>query len=175
MGNDINKVLPGLYVGGILGTNRQQLLSEKKITHVLSILDSRIEDKDFTHKFIKASDSVTEDLKRFFPECVDFIHECRCGGGSVYVHCAAGISRSSTMVIAYLMTVSTLTAEEALCVVRYCRKIANPNYGFMKQLKEYEETTLARERVRVRAKGCVQEDEEQLRALLSEAKRPVTK
>lgn len=114
------------------------------------------------------------------------------------LYSAAGISRSSTMVIAYLMTVSTLTAEEALCVVRYCRKIANPNYGFMKQLKEYEETTLARvsgqgsmvkgtfknpsspfrpsqERVRVRAKGCVQEDEEQLRALLSEAKRPVTK
>lgn len=27
------------------GTNRQELLSEKKITHVLSILDSRIEDK----------------------------------------------------------------------------------------------------------------------------------
>ena len=60
------------------------------------------------------------------------------------LYSAAGISRSSTMVIAYLMTVSTLTAEEALCVVRYCRKIANPNYGFMKQLKEYEETTLAR-------------------------------
>ena len=67
MGNDINKVLPGLYIGGILGerpiaaivggaecnvhllnregTNRQQLLSEKKITHVLSILDSRIEER----------------------------------------------------------------------------------------------------------------------------------
>ena len=56
---------------------------------------------------------------------------------------AAGISRSSTIVTAYLMSISTLTAEEALSVVRHCRKIANPNYGFQKQLKEYEETTLA--------------------------------
>lgn len=60
------------------------------------------------------------------------------------LHSAAGISRSSTIVIAYLMTVSKLTAEEALCVVRHCRKIANPNYGFVKQLKEYEVTTLAK-------------------------------
>lgn len=55
---------------------------------------------------------------------------------------AAGISRAVTMTVMYLMTISSLSFEEALSVVQYCREVANPNLGFRMQLKKYEESTL---------------------------------
>ena len=46
------------------------------------------------------------------------------------------------MTVMYLMTISSLSFEEALSVVQYCREVANPNLGFRMQLKKYEESTL---------------------------------
>ena len=59
-------------------------------------------------------------------------------GGSVLVHCQQGISRSSTVVIAYLIRYDNKTLEEALISVKSQRCIAQPNLGFWKQLKEFE-------------------------------------
>ena len=55
---------------------------------------------------------------------------------------AAGMSRSVTITVAYLMTVSTLSFDEALKVVQFCREIANPNLGFRTQLQRYQEDRL---------------------------------
>ena len=52
----------------------------------------------------------------------------------------AGISRSSTIVIAYLMTVTDLSWFDAMNAVRGARKITNPNIGFQKQLYNYEKS-----------------------------------
>ena len=50
-----------------------------------------------------------------------------------------GKSRSTTLIIAYLLSLSpsTLTPESALSIVRLCRPMAEPNSGFMQQLKLY--------------------------------------
>ena len=42
----------------------------------------------------------------------------------------------------YLMTVSTLSYDEALRVVQHCREMANPNMGFRAQLMKYQEDKL---------------------------------
>jgi atypical dual specificity phosphatase len=56
----------------------------------------------------------------------------------VLVHCLAGVSRSATIVIAYLLATTAMTAEEATEFVRSKRSIVRPNYGFTKQLEQYE-------------------------------------
>jgi len=56
----------------------------------------------------------------------------------VLVHCFAGMSRSATIVIAYLLATTPMTTEEATEFVRSKRSVIRPNYGFTNQLKEYE-------------------------------------
>lgn len=56
-------------------------------------------------------------------------------GGSIYVHCAAGISRASYMDIAIHCTALGISANQALTLIRQQRPIANPNPGFLTQLQ----------------------------------------
>ena len=48
------------------------------------------------------------------------------------------MSRSVTVAVAYIMSVTTLSWKEALKVVRVGRAVANPNFGFQRQLQEFE-------------------------------------
>lgn len=60
------------------------------------------------------------------------------------VHCARGISRSATLVLAYLMLREGLTLVEALEAVCRHRNIL-PNAGFLNQLRQLD-ASLARQR-----------------------------
>ena len=48
------------------------------------------------------------------------------------------MSRSVTVAVAYIMSVTPLTWREALKVVRAGRAVANPNLGFQRQLQDFE-------------------------------------
>ena len=60
----------------------------------------------------------------------------------VLVHCVQGISRSATVVAAYLMATKGLTPIAAVTRVKELRHCANPNEGFRSQLLEYEQCLL---------------------------------
>lgn len=49
----------------------------------------------------------------------------------------AGISRSTTIVTAYVMTVTGLGWRDVLEAIKATRPIANPNPGFRQQLEEF--------------------------------------
>lgn len=55
----------------------------------------------------------------------------------VQVHCLMGISRSATVVCAYLVATTDMTAAQALAAVQAKRAVVNPNYGFQRQLRKY--------------------------------------
>jgi len=55
-------------------------------------------------------------------------------GKQVLVNCYAGVSRSATIIIGYLMYKNKMNVQEALTFVRQKRPIINPNYGFVCQL-----------------------------------------
>jgi len=58
----------------------------------------------------------------------------------VLVHCHKGVSRSSSIVLAYLISKSGLgmTMSEASRLVKSSRQVAKPNLGFIKQLYRWE-------------------------------------
>lgn len=82
---------------------------------------------------IKIDDHDTTNIKQYFNECNKFIDE----NDKVLVHCRAGMSRSPTIVIAYLMYKNKWGWSQAFDYV-YERRMICPNSGFIRQLKEYE-------------------------------------
>lgn len=56
----------------------------------------------------------------------------------VLIHCNLGISRSSTLLLAYLMKKYNATLYEAYKFLRHRRPIVCPNLGFLRQLLDYE-------------------------------------
>lgn len=90
-----------------------------------------------------ASDTPDQNLSQYFSICNDFIHAARLRDGNVLIHCLAGMSRSVTVAVAYIMSVTHLSWKEALKVVRTGRSVANPNQGFQFQLQDFESNKLA--------------------------------
>lgn len=64
--------------------------------------------------------------------------EAEKNGGRVLVHCQAGVSRSSTIAIAYVMVRLSMTMLEAFQFVKSKRPIVAPNFNFMGQLLDFE-------------------------------------
>merc|ERR1712228_736386 len=80
----------------------------------------------------------TEPIKEFFTEATQFIHSWMSREQPVLVHCRAGVSRSASVVIAYLMEFQGYTLHDAFFLVRSHRSVITPNPGFMDQLIQYE-------------------------------------
>jgi protein-tyrosine phosphatase len=59
------------------------------------------------------------------------MHSVREQGGRVYVHCVQGISRSATLIIAYLIYYEKMNYKKALELVQARREVANPNFSFL--------------------------------------------
>jgi len=79
-------------------------------------------------------DSNNEEISALFYKTITWIDAAIQRGGRVLVHCREGVSRSATMIIAYLMWKHKITFESAHEKVRKVRPICNPNTGFTCQL-----------------------------------------
>ncbi len=89
---------------------------------------------EFKYLNARIADTKTQDLYFYFDECCDFIKASE----RVLVHCVAGISRSSTFVLAFLMKERGLRFVEALEYVKSKRAKCAPNESFIEQLKYLE-------------------------------------
>ncbi|XP_068679363.1 dual specificity protein phosphatase 22-like [Montipora capricornis] len=175
MGNGMDKVLPGLYLGNIRDAKDMDQLTKNHITHILSIHDSAQPDPEHhVYKHIHAADSPDQEISGYFQESINFIHNCRINNGVVLVHCMAGISRSTAIVAAYIMAVTQLNWKDALKAIKCSRSIANPNYGFQRQLQDFYNLQAAKERERLKSEfpDVDFKDEEYLKELLAKSEEP---
>ncbi|KAL5968109.1 Dual specificity protein phosphatase 14 [Taenia solium] len=91
-----------------------------------------------SHVQVCVEDIESADLRAHFDSVADRIdREARRGGRSL-VHCVAGVSRSPSLVLAYLVKHSSMTLAEAYDHVHRLRPCIRPNPGFWRQLIAYE-------------------------------------
>ncbi len=130
----------GLYLGNLEGAKNHELLRKTQIRAVLTVAKGTglryPEEIVNFHEVIPADDVETYDLSQYFDSAIEFIERHR-KYTSVYVHCFYGVSRSASIVMAYLMKKYKWQFERALFEVKE-KRIVNPNIGFVRQLQNYE-------------------------------------
>jgi len=133
-----DQIIPGLWLGSAQSARNRHLLQRNKISHVLTIMEDpqSLYPHAFTYLFLKAQDVDVQSISEYFNQSNEFIEKGRKAGG-VLVHCAMGISRSASLVIAYLIQSQKLDANSAHNLCKEKREIIFPNKGFRLQLEEY--------------------------------------
>ncbi len=96
-----------------------------------------LEETCVTHLKLCIADTERARIRRYFQTAYEFILQARKGQKRVLVHCAAGISRSPTIVTAFLMQFYKLKFVDALRYVKSRRSCVFPNEGFSKQLEMF--------------------------------------
>eukprot|EP01111_Echinosteliopsis_oligospora_P009794 TRINITY_DN2938_c0_g1_i1.p1 TRINITY_DN2938_c0_g1~~TRINITY_DN2938_c0_g1_i1.p1 ORF type:complete len:182 (+),score=48.81 TRINITY_DN2938_c0_g1_i1:174-719(+) len=132
----MDEILPNLFLGNAANSRDLKNLQENKITHILVVGSGLQQNHPLKFKYhqIQIEDMPSVDIFSHFEKCFEFIEEAHKSGGVVFVHCLAGISRSSSVIIGFLMFKNKLTFEQAYEHVKSKRYIISPNEGFRKQL-----------------------------------------
>ena len=89
---------------------------------------------------VPIADTTTAPLLSHLPAAVAFLAEAlEDKGARVLVHCVEGVSRSASVVIAFLMAEREMSFSTALRVVKRRRQVVCPNLGFVRQLSQWAE------------------------------------
>ena len=135
MGDKPSIILPGLWQGG---EEEAQWYKQQGVTHVVNLGATTPQRRFQGSLHIPIQDEDDADLTPHLKDIVTFIQKARVDGGTCYVHCAAGVSRSSAAVLAYLMAHLQLSYKEAYQFLGRQRDCIRPNPGFEKQLRAFE-------------------------------------
>lgn len=82
-------------------------------------------------------DSPRFNMTKYFPYTNLLLQRAEFENKKILVNCHAGISRSVTIVVAYLINRYHMTPNKALHFIKQKRNFINPNKGFIKQLNNY--------------------------------------
>merc|ERR1712086_452261 len=171
--NPMDLVEPGLWLGNVTAAANRSMLAGHGITHVLTVGSGLAADvraqwglpaattvdegpgpfksllvvRDFdpiSCLRLEVLDLPETNLMAQFTECNSFIGDAIAEGGQVLVHCQWGMSRSATLVVAYICTRDRSDVDEVLEGLVKVRPVVNPtepgglNSGFLEQLRAWK-------------------------------------
>lgn len=123
------EIIPGLWVGGEESALHLGFLEENKINTIINMAKEL--DDPPTFSYIKRIKIGIEDgwycPKKVFSTAANLIHQERSQGKVVLVHCMAGVSRSITAVLAYLIKYENMTPKDAAELIFSKREVAAPS------------------------------------------------
>ncbi|KAG0347902.1 hypothetical protein BG004_006621 [Podila humilis] len=95
-----------------------------------------------------------------FPMAFEYIDRAVAQGGKVLVHCQLGVSRSASLVIAYVMRAQTMGLSEAYDYVKQLSAVISPNMTLMYQLAEFEKSLKGSQGDKDVFMSCDEDDED---------------
>jgi len=134
----INHIIDNLYLGDC--SHSEDDLIKLGISYVFNMTpnDYRKYDNIIEIK-TPIQDIMSQNIMDIYPDIVKKIKELNDDNLKIYIHCHAGISRSASLVILYVMKYHNMNFETAFKFVREKRLCIQPNPSFVEQLKFLEE------------------------------------
>lgn len=87
---------------------------------------------------LKFEDTENENILDSFNSVYEFIERGSTDGNAILINCLKGISRSPTILIAYIMKKYHLKFEDAYQIIKTSKPDIQPNEGFIKKLIAFE-------------------------------------
>eukprot|EP00051_Salpingoeca_urceolata_P010097 m.123165 g.123165 ORF g.123165 m.123165 type:complete len:521 (+) comp16583_c0_seq1:200-1762(+) len=141
----VTTVLPGLLLGSAADAGNAALLQQLGVTRVLNVstdIPNFFEASDATtapvYRRIPVLDSWQQPLASYFHDAAAFIADALARGEVVLVHCRAGVSRSPTVVLAFLMKHFCQPLSKVYPVLKNERPCVSPNLDFLGQLLQFD-------------------------------------
>lgn len=134
---ECSKVAEHIFLGGDSVARDKEILKNHKITHILNCVGFACPEYfkgHFVYRTLWLQDSPSEDITSILYDVFDYFEDVRDQNGKVFVHCCQGVSRSTSLVIAYRMWREGQSFDDAFQYVKAAREIADPNMGFACQL-----------------------------------------
>ncbi|XP_017492064.1 PREDICTED: dual specificity protein phosphatase 18-like, partial [Rhagoletis zephyria] len=147
----LSPIVPGVYLTGTFGLQKEAFETAKVWVVVNATTElPLLKLPTLLAVRVPVEDDTAHRIDRYFDDVADLMETCRRRGYGSVVHCAAGVSRSAALTLAYLLKYTDLSLLEAFRHTRTVRPVVRPNTGFMEQLVEFERKLRGDSRTSVR-------------------------
>jgi Icc-related predicted phosphoesterase len=142
-------VVPSIYLGSEYPADDVSYLRRMGITHIINCAGTPPGfPSEFSYHLVVVADSAEEDIAQHFSAAIQFIDSAlQSPDGKVFIHCQLGLSRSPSIVIAYLMRSMNISFSIAHSIVKRARGFISINHGFIRQLMEVDQANLREDKL----------------------------
>ncbi|VDK84011.1 unnamed protein product [Litomosoides sigmodontis] len=137
----LTQLVPGLFICGVSELNRDNV-ERNGITMIVNATSEVPNLKtlgDVARMKLWIDDTPETHIYPHLEAVSDQIESVIADGGAVLVHCVAGVSRSTTICLAFLTKYRCRTLRDAYFLMLSKRPLVRPNIGFWKQLIQFEQ------------------------------------
>ena len=137
--DSMHYIIDNIYLGDSEAASNEDYLKKHNITAVVNCAIEHISNyKDLNFLELKLYDYEYQNLFPMFEIAYKFIkNNSRKKDNYILIHCMAGISRSTSLVVFYLMKEKKWDYDTSINYIIERRPIVSPNSGFEKQLRNY--------------------------------------
>ena len=128
------EIIPNLFLGSIGCASSKKNLNAHGITHIMTVANKLqpAYPTEYAYHVIEIPDAPNANILAYFPQAIKFMEETLANpDNKLLVHCFAGKSRSSTVLLAYLMQAQGMNLRDAYDLVKSKREKVLPNMGFI--------------------------------------------
>jgi len=140
----IDRVAPGLFISDAVAAQDAAQLYALGITMVVKAFSEDPRNGPYRrvphvqYRVVPADDRPDYNMLEWMLPIAQVIEDELHRGGRVLVHCHMGISRSATLLAAFMVIYGRMTAKQAIEHLRAARPIVRPNAGFCAQLVQLQ-------------------------------------
>jgi protein-tyrosine phosphatase len=130
-----------IYISDLDTASCHIVRQKLKIERIISLGEEKATSyfiKDNNHLHFPIRDDGIDSILPILPTTNAFIRDSILSNNNILIHCMAGISRSVSVVIAFIMDYFNISYDEAYKFVKSKRSCAEPNSKFRSELKSLE-------------------------------------